>query len=286
MFTSTNLDKLKQIMAESEEHADIIGRLISSYKESISVVTHEIRNPLTLVYSSLQLIESAHPEVHTFHHWDALHQDVLYMMQLLADLSNYNNGLSLHKKPLDTTAFFKQLVLSFAASSAASGIEFTSYIAPELPSVSADAPKLREVLLNLLKNAFEAFPSGTTGFVRLDTDTINSANIASDNRNTSSAPEASGNACYSDNAPDDIYLRIRIRDNGCGIPSQRMEDIFTPFVTFKNNGTGLGLPLSRRIIDAHGGTLNVTSSKEAGTVFTILLPVCSDSAPSDSCDTE
>lgn len=277
MFTSTNLDKLKQIMAESEEHADTIGRFISSHEEIISAITHEIRNPLTLVYSSLQLIESAHPEVHTFQHWDALHQDVLYMMQLLTDLSNYNNGLTLHKKALNTTAFFKQLVLSFAASSLASDIEFTSYIAPELPYIMADAPKLKEVLLNLLKNAFEAFPPGTTGFVRLDADTTSSA-MASDLRNTASISDTPGNAGYSGTAPEDTYLRIRIKDNGCGIPSQQIENIFTPFVTFKNSGTGLGLPLSRRIVEAHGGTLKVTSDKEAGTVFTILLPVRSVSS--------
>ncbi len=57
MFTTTNLDKLKQIMAESDEHADTIGRLIASYKETISAITHEIRNPLTLIYSSLQLVD-------------------------------------------------------------------------------------------------------------------------------------------------------------------------------------------------------------------------------------
>lgn len=277
MFTSTNLDKLKQIMAESEEHADTIGRFISSHEEIISAITHEIRNPLTLVYSSLQLIESAHPEVHTFQHWDALHQDVLYMMQLLTDLSNYNNGLTLHKKTLNTTVFFKQLVLSFAASSLASDIEFTSYIAPELPYIMADAPKLKEVLLNLLKNAFEAFPPGTTGFVRLDADTTSSA-MASDLRNTASISDTPGNVGYSGAAPEDTYLRIRIKDNGCGIPSQQIENIFTPFVTFKNSGTGLGLPLSRRIVEAHGGTLKVTSDKEAGTVFTILLPVRSVSS--------
>ena len=82
MYTSTDLDKLRQIMEENQELADIISRILSSHRESISTITHEIRNPLTLVYSSLQLIESNHPEVHTFRHWDAMHQDVLYMVLL------------------------------------------------------------------------------------------------------------------------------------------------------------------------------------------------------------
>ncbi|MCI8582699.1 MAG: HAMP domain-containing histidine kinase [Dorea sp.] len=253
MFTNTNLDKLKQIMAESDEHADAIGSLIAAQKESVGAIIHEIRNPLTLVYSSLQLIESSHPEVYTFRHWDALHHDVLYMMQLLTDLSSYNNSLSLHKKALNTTAFIKQLVLSFAASSEVSDIEFTSYIAPALPSVQADAPKLKEALMNLLKNAFEACPSGAAGSVRLEADTITPT------------------------AQNDTYLRIRIQDTGCGIPSERIKDIFTPYVTYKTGGTGLGLPLTKRIVEAHNGTLTVTSEAETGTTFTLLIPVRSGS---------
>lgn len=266
MYTITNLDKLKQIMAESAEHKEAINELISCHKESISAITHEIRNPLTLIYSSLQLIESAHPEVLTFRHWDALHQDVLYMMQLLTDLSDYNNGFSLHKAPLNTSVFLKQLVLSFAASSEASDIEFTSHITPGLPHIQADAPKLKEVLLNLLKNAFEAFPSGASGSVRLDADTVNSDS--------------------SDTSETGLRLRIRIRDNGCGIPPEHLEEIFTPFVTFKSSGTGLGLPLSKRIIEAHNGTLQVESALQAGTTFTLLLPANSAREPSGPCDTE
>lgn len=58
MYTSTDLDKLRQIMAKSPEHTDIFSRFLASQKEFLSVITHEIRNPLTLVYSSLQLIEA------------------------------------------------------------------------------------------------------------------------------------------------------------------------------------------------------------------------------------
>lgn len=269
MYTSTDLVKLRQIMAESPVHADIIGRLLASHRESVSTITHEIRNPLTLVYSSLQLIESAHPEVHTFRHWDALHQDVIYMMRLLTDLSDYNNGLSLHRETLNTGSFLKQLVLSFAASLEASNIEFTSRTAPSLPPIEADTAKLKEVLLNLLKNAFEAFPEGTSGSIRLDADTVRAENTAQ----------------LPDTATSRIWLQIQIRDNGCGIPSDRLEDIFTPFITFKSGGTGLGLPLSRRIIEAHGGTLTAESHPDTGTAFTILLPAVAVS-DSDSCGTE
>lgn len=258
MYTSTNLDKLKQIMAESAEHKAVITQLLDSHKETVSMITHEIRNPLTLMYSTLQLIESAHPEVHTFQHWDSLHGDFEYLIQLLTELSTYNNGSSLHPTSLNTVPFLKKTVLSFAASAAARSVEFTSYIAPDLPPIQGDAVKLKEVLLNLFKNACEACTPDKMCSIFLKADT----------------------AAFPDTeAP---CLRIRITDTGCGIAPEHLEQIFQPFVTYKSGGTGLGLPLSKRIIEAHGGTLQVSSVLGSGTTFTILLPFCPSAALDDT----
>ena len=66
MFSETDYDKLQQIMEESSEKAELLTRLLDSHQMTISTISHEIRNPLTLVYSTLQLISSQHPEVATF----------------------------------------------------------------------------------------------------------------------------------------------------------------------------------------------------------------------------
>lgn len=249
MYTSTDLGKLKQILAESPECETAFNQLLASFNETVSTITHEIRNPLTLIYSTLQIIEAAHPEVHTFRHWDALHENVSYMVQLLADLSDYNHSFTLHRTALDTDSFLKKLVLTYAAASVDSSIAFTSRITPGLPSIQADATKLKEVLLNLLKNATEAIPADRSGIIRLDAETITPPDMASS------------------------MLRIRIQDNGCGIPAERQEDVFQPFVTYKSGGTGLGLPLSKQVVEAHGGSLLLDSSADKGTTFTILLPL-------------
>ena len=76
MFTTTDYDNLRQIMAESPEKKELLTRLLASHKMEISTISHEIRNPLTLVYSMLQMIETAHPEVSTFKHWSDLHQNI------------------------------------------------------------------------------------------------------------------------------------------------------------------------------------------------------------------
>ena len=92
MLSSTDHDKLQQIIQEHPETEELFNRIFKSHQMDISTISHEIRNPLTLVYSTLQLIESQHPEVLEFAHWSELHQDIEYMKLLLEDLSSYNNG--------------------------------------------------------------------------------------------------------------------------------------------------------------------------------------------------
>ena len=77
MLSSTDHDKLQQIMQEHPETEELFNRIFKSHHMDISTISHEIRNPLTLVYSTLQLIESQHPEVLEFAHWSELHQDIL-----------------------------------------------------------------------------------------------------------------------------------------------------------------------------------------------------------------
>ena len=142
MLSSTDHDKLQQIIQEHPETEELFNRIFKSHQMDISTISHEIRNPLTLVYSTLQLIESQHPEVLEFAHWSELHQDIEYMKLLLEDLSSYNNGERLDLVPLSTGSFFRRIALSFASSIIDTDIEFTSYIPEDLPVLSADSVKL------------------------------------------------------------------------------------------------------------------------------------------------
>lgn len=243
MFTDADYDKLQQLMAESPENEALLNKLLSSHKETVSMISHEIRNPLTLVYSTLQLIESRHPEVNAFPYWDSLRADIEYMKVLLEELSVFNNSTSISLKPFDFHSFMKQLVLSFAVSCSDSDVEFTSYVDPALPIFNGDSIKLREVFLNILRNAKESIQN--IGTIRLE-------------------------ATLRDNA-----IVITIQDSGCGIPEQSLADIFTPFVTHKTGGTGLGLAIAKRTIESHKGNITVSSNVGTGTTFTITLPVSS-----------
>lgn len=241
MFTDTDYDKLRQLMNQNPENEALIQKLLTSHKEAISTISHEIRNPLTLVYSTIQLIESQHPEVADFRHWDSLCEDVEYMKVLLEELSAYNNGSALSVSAFDFRTFMEHLVLSFASSCVDRNVEFTSRIEPNLPCIHADRIKLREVFLNLLRNASEAV--GPEGVIRLE--------------------------AYRQNQ----NIIVVVEDSGCGIPKEYLSDIFAPFVTHKQGGTGLGLSIVKRTIDAHHGQIDVWSEPGIGTKFTLGLPI-------------
>ena len=106
---------------------------------------------------------------------------------------------------------------------------------------AVDAAQFRQVLLNVLLNALDATGSGGVVWVDLRT-------------------EADG------------WLRLRVSDNGKGLPAALGNQIFSPFITTKETGLGLGLSISKRIIESHGGEISAANRAEGGAVFTIRLP--------------
>lgn len=249
MFSESDFDKLQQIMEESSEKKELLTRLLKSHQMTISAISHEIRNPLTLIYSTLQLISSQHPQVHSFKYWDQLTEDIEYMKLLLEELSVYNNSERLTLTASDMTDFLRTVSLSFAASVTDTDIEFVSRIPSDLPVISCDATKLRQVLFNLLGNAKDAVLSQETSEPKIFLE--------------ASLPDAGYNPS----------ICIKISDNGCGIAPDHLEQIFAPFATYKAGGTGLGLAIARRIAKAHNGSLTVSSVPGDLTVFTLTLPV-------------
>lgn len=249
MFTQTDYDRLQQLMDEDPKIKDLLTRLLSRHRLEISTLSHEIRNPLTLVYSNLQFLEQEFPELASSRHWKNLQQDVEYMKQLLEELSDFNNADRLSCQQLDTNTFLRSVALSFATSILNTDIQLTSQIPPALPSIQADPLKLRQVLLNLLVNAKAAVTSPLPH---------TSARI----------PSISLKAHL-----EDTMLVIEVQDNGCGITTEQHDKIFEPFVTYKPDGTGLGLPLALRTVKAHHGTLTVSSVPGVSTIFTLSLPI-------------
>lgn len=117
---------------------------------------------------------------------------------------------------------------------------------PHLPNIHGDPDQLREALLNILLNACESMDY--SGNLRIE------ESLCNDDEGT-------------------LRIRISIQDSGPGIPEEYLPDIFTPFFSTKEQGTGLGLPIAKSILEEHGGDLLVKSSPRTGTIFTLDLPV-------------
>lgn len=207
----------------------------------LSKFAHELRNPLTSVYSSIQLIELQHPEVKDYKYWPSITCDLEYMNNLIAELSSFSKSERLNLSKLSLKAMLEQVSLSFAASIAESEVEYTSKLDVSLPIIIGDEIKLKEVFLNLLRNAYEA-----------------------------SLPDKK---IYLEAFANETELIVRIQDTGCGIPEEHLPTIFNPFVTHKKEGTGLGLAICDHVVKSHHGQISVESTPGAGTVFTVSLPL-------------
>lgn len=243
MLHNIDLETLAALKDRDPEAAQIIDTMLENHQQIVSSISHEIRNPLTLVYSSLQLIASKYPESQGFKFWDTTIETVEFMKLLLEELSSFNNGETLNCVEINTSLFLRKISLSYALALEKNPIEISSNISNQLPPIIGDKIKLREVLLNLLRNAQDAVSSN--GKIMIAAQVDESTN----------------------------QMIITVEDNGYGMDPCQLEDIFEMFKTYKSDGTGLGLPISRRIIEAHGGTLTAESEFGKGSIFTIRLPI-------------
>ena len=243
MLRNIDINQMNRLMEENEDAKQIITQLLKNYHASVSMIAHEIRNPLTLVSSSLQVIEVQHPEVKEFSSWKQTTDDVRFMCGLLNDLTDYNNGHSLHYSVFQIERLIRNVAVSFALSLDVeeSEIEFSSQIIPGMGDFTGDKIKLEQVILNLLRNAKEAVTGQGTIFLRAE------------------------------RVDDNIV--IECIDNGCGIPEDIADQIFEPFFSRKENGTGLGLSVAKQIVTAHSGAISAGCSNDGKTVFTVTLPV-------------
>lgn len=223
-----------------------------TYKNLLSKFSHEIRNPLTLVNSSLQLLEKEYPQLQSSSLWPQVKQDLNDILALLQDMSSLNNIDTIRRSYFSAENFLAEIKNSCASLMQERGICFTIEAdgALEHAGLYADKYKLREAIINLLLNAADAV----------------------------SAQEGSKEVTLSCTA-DASDICFYIKDNGSGIPDEYLQTLFDPFVTHKTHGTGLGLGISRSIIQNHDGTLTLdtcASGSDTYTHFCVRLPAVSE----------
>jgi two-component system NtrC family sensor kinase len=213
------------------ERLAAIGRIAAQ-------ITHEIRNPLSSISLNAEELGERAPQAREL--CDAIVREV---DRLTAITEEYLRFARLPKPQLqrsDVNDTVRDLLDFIRPELEASGVRVMLSLSTGLPRVLADVAQLRQLLLNLLRNAREAMPSG--GDLHIAT--------------------RSGQGS----------VEVEVRDTGPGIPPERMERIFDPFFTTKARGTGLGLAMAQEIAQEHGGQLLCESVVGEGTVFTLRLP--------------
>lgn len=230
-----------------------IRQITENYQSFISKFSHEVRNPLTLICSSLQLLEKDHPELSDDTLWTQIQQDIQATLRLLKDVSSLNSQKSVHKAQLSVSRFLNSVAASVAPLMRSSDISFTVSYSPLLASsmLFGDEIRLREALTNLLVNAVEAVNTSRTS-AQAPSEIVLSADKTGSN------------------------VSIHVRDNGPGIPNEYLETLFDPFVTHKPNGTGLGLNIVRTIAQQHNGSVSVTTRTHPShsyTDFCLCIPL-------------
>jgi PAS domain S-box-containing protein len=222
-----------------EERALQNERLVS-VGQALSYVTHEVKNPLTVIGGFARgLLRRAGLDGEDRNRLEIIVKEVQRLEGLLAEIQDFTKPLRLEKQQIDLGTLLPEIVALFRGSEACSRVDFSMEVGGGL-KVSADADRLRQVFLNLIKNAFEAIPGEGQVWV--------------------TAREEGGD------------VHVEVRDSGEGIPQGRMEEIFQPFVTTKKGGSGLGLPLCRKIVRDHGGEITLVSRPGEGTAVRVTLP--------------
>lgn len=242
MFSKENETKIRQLCQESPQAMEVYNLMNSQHQLQMSMVSHEIRNPVTLINSFLQLLASSHPEVKSFSYWSDITENMGFLRFLLENLSAYNNSQKLNREEINIYQLLKTITANTTPTLSGQNISIQLKKEGAIPPFLLDRHKLHQVFLNLIRNSMEAIGE-SGGHIRIylsgDLDTVT----------------------------------VHIQDDGPGIPEEFMDTLFDFSVTHKKNGTGLGLAIAKNIIEAHGGTIGAASPKEGGAVFTICLPV-------------
>ncbi len=218
-------------------------------------VAHEIRNPLNALGMGLQRLlrewrlapDEDQAEFTRF--GGVLQGEVHRLNDIVERFLQLARPPRLTRAPSPVGQHLEELLALLQEEAQAKGIAIERDLALDGVTADLDAAQVRQALLNILMNAFQAMPQGGTVWVSA--------------------------------AVEDGQLDLRVRDTGPGIPADQLDRIFEPYFTTKEGGTGLGLPLAQRIIEAHGGRIRVDSRVGAGTTVRIRLPLAGPAEGTD-----
>jgi signal transduction histidine kinase len=242
-WKTESLFKANRELSEAQAEVRRSERLAALGQLSAGLA-HEIRNPLGVIQASAELLSKNISEENAVVHEVAgfIGSEVTRTNQLVTRFLDFARPAQAHRETADLNEVAKTAVAQARESIRNENSPVSVQVSwGDVPPLALDVTVMDSCILNLLLNARDAMPDG--GVISVETGV--------DNRNA----------------------WLEIRDEGCGIPAESLEDIFNPFFTTKADGVGLGLAMVSKFVDSHDGRVLVASEPGKGTTFRILLPL-------------
>ena len=215
-------------------------RALAALGESSAVLAHEIKTPVTAVHMALRAVTESLGE-DSREAMEDLVRRLKRLEQQMRQTLSFAKPIALDIHPCDARDLFRDVIRTQRPILDGAGILVEVDVDADMPKFGGDFGRLAEALTNLVSNAVEVLPHA--GRLRL-----------------------------SARRSDEGHVRLSVEDDGPGIPADTGQDIFKPYITTKAQGTGLGLPIARRIVEEHGGTMSLDHGDLAGACFSIVLP--------------
>ena len=243
---TTTFNAMTDAIARFQREATQRERL-SSLGRLSTVVAHEIRNPLMIIKTSLRSLrrEGVHPDQVQAAARD-IDEEITRLNRIVAEVLDFARPIKFDLGPVDLNALARDAVHAAEAAAGCTGIRLT--FDSEIGTANLDAGRLRQALLNIIGNAIQAVGDGR--------------------------PPVDGQSIRVRTARlDDRRASITVTDKGAGIPAEDLPRVFDPFFTTRRTGTGIGLAISRNIIEGLGGRIVIASERDHGTEVRIELPL-------------
>ena len=203
-------------------------------------LAHEIKNPLTPIQLSAERLRHKYLKTMSAEDADVLDrstntivQQVETLKQMVKAFSDYARMPAVELKTIDLNKLINEVLDLYQDTT--TSIQIETHLDSTMPHIEADTNRMRQLLINLVKNALEAMENQTDGKLVLSTECAKQA------------------ACH--------YVEIKITDNGPGIPQDMFSSLFEPYITSKPKGSGLGLAIVKKIVEEHGGVLWAENNK-------------------------
>ncbi|WP_199200241.1 two-component regulator propeller domain-containing protein [Adhaeribacter arboris] len=252
-------ERLKYKLAHERQEAHRRQELDMLKIRFFTNISHEFRTPLTLILAPLEkMLKEASADAEKIIQLKLVYRNARRLLNLVNQLLDFRKmevqEIALHASPIDVIPFIREIAFSFSDISENKNIQFTFYAAVEHLVTNVDPDKMEKILFNLLSNAFKFTPEG--GKVSVE---VSVADFTTDSSRKN--------------------LVIQVKDTGIGIPPEDQEKVFKRFFqsdipgSMVNQGSGIGLAITKEFVKLHEGEITVQSTSGEGTLFTIMLPV-------------